>query len=91
MTYLRATSLVSACAVAALLTGCGSSNTASGRDSEVRNNLTPELHTLAGRPIDDDNMFVLTCDENLRMANQDLGRLLLFDRPSRLTRERIPH
>lgn len=72
-----------------LLAGCAS-NTAAGRDAEVRSNLTPELQTLSQRPSDVDNKVTLTTDENLRAANEDLGRLMLFDRPSRLTRERQP-
>lgn len=75
--------------LAAGLAGCAG-NTAAGRDSAVRSNPTPELQTLGGRPIDTDNRVALTTDENLRMANQDLLRLWLLDRPSRLTRERMP-
>jgi len=87
-----APTLVAACLLAAgiaTLSGC-SSNTAAARDAQVRANLTPELLTLYQRPIDADNRIALTMDENLRMANQDLGRVMLLDRPSRLTRERIP-
>ena len=80
---------VPALLAAALLAGC-SSNTASSRDDAVRANLTPELHTLSERPIDDNNRTVLAVDTNLRSANEDLSRLLLFDRPSRLTRVRLP-
>lgn len=90
MSYLRTASLISACAFAALLAGC-SSNTVSSRDAEVRGNLTPEMHTLGMRQIDEDNQYQITVDENGRMLNQDLARALLFDRPSRLTPERIPH
>lgn len=74
---------------AAALTGCSGSGPA-GRDAAVRSNPTPELQTLAQRPIEVDNRMTLTTDENLRMAWEDLGRMWLFDRPSRLTRERIP-
>jgi hypothetical protein len=74
---------------AALATGCAS-NTAASRDEAVRSNLTPELHTLSERPIDDNNRTVLTVDTNLRSANTDLAHLLLLDRPSRLTRDRMP-
>lgn len=74
----------------ALIAGGCSSNTAAGRDAKVRGNLTPELLTLYQRPIDADNRITLTWDENLRMANEDFGRLWLYDRPSRLARERVP-
>lgn len=77
-------------ALAAFVAGGCSSNTAAGRDSKVRNNLTPELSTLYQRPIDWDNRETLTVDENLRMANEDLTRMWLLDRPSRLARERVP-
>jgi hypothetical protein len=73
----------------ALLGGCYS-NTAAGRDAKVRNNLTPELETLSQRDIEVDNRQTLTIDENLRMANEDLNRMWFFDRPSRLSRTRIP-
>jgi hypothetical protein len=73
----------------ALLSGCYS-NTAAGRDAKVRNNLTPELETLSQREIEVDNRQTLTIDENLRMANEDLNRMWLLDRPSRLNRIRIP-
>lgn len=88
----RTSSLVVACllaAGAASLGGCAS-DTAAARDAQVRANLTPELYTLYQRPIDADNRIALTLDENLRMANEDLGRFWLLDRPSRLAREKIP-
>jgi hypothetical protein len=81
------------CAALALLAlplAACSSNTAAGRDAEVRANLTPELHTLSQRPVDVDNRQLLTMDEDLRMANEDLQHLFLLDRPSRLNRARIP-
>ncbi|HET9185130.1 MAG TPA: hypothetical protein VFN82_03215 [Solirubrobacterales bacterium] len=73
----------------AALVGCSGSGPA-GRDAAVRANVTPELQTLYQRPIEVDNRMVLTSDENLRMAWEDMGRMWLFDRPSRLARERIP-
>jgi hypothetical protein len=62
------------------LTGCG-----------VRHNLTPELSTLSDRPVDVDNTWALTCDENWRMLVSDFQRGALIDRPQRLTPEPIPH
>lgn len=78
--------------VALLLAAAGgcSSNTAAARDAQVRENLTPELYTLGQRPIDADNAIAITVDENLRMANEDMGKLWLLDRPSRLNRVRMP-
>ncbi len=72
------------------LVGCASSP-AARRDAQVRGNVTPELETLAQRPIDVDNTQAVVWDEDLRMANEDWNRLWLMDRPSRLSRWRMPH
>jgi hypothetical protein len=72
------------------LAGCGGSPSAR-RDSEVRGNVTPELETLSQRPIDVSNTQTVVWDENLRMANEDWNSLWLLDRPSRLSRWRMPH
>lgn len=56
----------------------------------IRNNLTPELDTMHQRPDDIDNAIAITFDENGRMFNEDLGRLFLLNRPSRLTPEPTP-
>lgn len=73
----------------ALLVGCAS-GPAAQRDARVRDNLTPELDTLAQRDIDTDNRQTLSIDENMREANEDWYRLWLVDRPSRLARWRMP-
>ncbi len=86
----RAVVVLGISVAAVALAGCGSSNTAAARDSKVRGNLTPELMTLSQRPVDVDNRVVLSSDENLRMANEDLIRMWYLDRPSRLSRTRIP-
>lgn len=86
-----ALSLSAALAGAAILSGCGSSNTASGRDAMVRADPTPEADTLFQRHEDIDNRMTLTFDENWRMFTQDWGRFWLTDRPSRLTPEPVPH
>lgn len=54
-------------------------------------NLTPELDTLSQRPADIDNRIAITDDTNLRMLNQDLGRMFLLDRPTRLTPGPVPY
>ncbi len=74
---------------AAALGGC-SFNVAS-RDQMIRNNPTPELTTLYQRPVDVSNQTALTFNSNWRMFWQDLGRAAYWDRPSRMTREPIPH
>jgi hypothetical protein len=82
----RSISLVVLGLAALALGGCSSS-----QDSKVRNNLYPELTTLSQRPIEWDNSATLAVDTNLRAMNNDLTRLFLLDRPSRLTREPMPH
>ena len=71
------------------LVACESS--ANRRHRLIRNNLTPELRTLHQRKADQQNAIAITFDENGRMINQDLGRMWLTDRPSRLTPEPVPH
>ncbi|MFG0285796.1 MAG: hypothetical protein ACF8R7_15380 [Phycisphaerales bacterium JB039] len=68
---------------AASLTGCAS------RHARIRANPTPELHTLTGRYVDQQNDFAIMWDENVRMLRQDWDRFWYVDRPSRLTPEPI--
>lgn len=75
--------------LAACLAGCGTNPFS--RDAMIRFNPTPELDTLYQRPVDVANAWAIMDDENWRMFNQDLGRAWYTDRPSRLTREPIPH
>ena len=86
---MRTACVLSATALTALLAGCRS-DTPAARDAMVRSNPTPDLDTLYQRPIDIDNRLTLTYDENWRMFNEDWGRFWYTDRPSRLTRERVP-
>ena len=80
--------IASAGALAGCYTGGGSSL---GRDAQIRSNPTPELDTLYQRQVDVENSLAIWSDENWRMFNQDLGRAFYTDRPSRLTREPVPH
>ena len=82
--------IAASCFAVAGLVGCAS-GPAAKRDAEVRGNVTPELETLSQRPIDVSNTQVVVWDENLRMANEDWNSLWLLDRPSRLSRWRMPH
>ena len=75
-----------AAAAACVLAGCSSGS----QYEQVKSDPTPNLDTLLQRPEDVDNSMVVTFDENGRMFWQDMGRLWLTDRPSRLTREPIP-
>lgn len=72
---------------ACALSGCGSGD---ARLDEIRADPSPDIDTLYQRPTDIDNAMTVTFDENLRMFWQDCGRLMLFDRPSKLAREPIP-
>jgi len=69
------------------LTGCG---TGDARLDDIRADPSPDVDTLHQRPIDMGNAATVTFDENFRMMWQDMGRVMLFDRPSRLAREPIP-
>jgi hypothetical protein len=72
-------------AAVASLSGC--MFTGDKQLDEVRSDPSPDLDTLHQRPADVDNAMVVTFDENGRMFWEDMGRLWLTDRPSRLTRE----
>jgi hypothetical protein len=73
----------------ALLAGCGTSLV--DRETSIRLQPTPEIDTLYQRPDDIANTWTVMDDENWRMFVQDLGRAFYTDRPSRLTREPVPH
>jgi len=89
-TLPRGLSLAASFVAIAGLVGCAS-GPAAKRDAQVRSNVTPELETLSQRPIDVSNTQTIVWDENLRMANEDWDSLWLLDRPSRLSRWRMPH
>jgi hypothetical protein len=91
-TLKKSRGLLAVASVVALagLVGCNTSPSAK-RDAQVRSDLTPELQTLSQRPIDVDNTQAVVWDEDLRMANEDWDRFWLMDRPSRLSRWRMPH
>ncbi len=76
--------------VVALASGLAGACGCSSQYDEVKSDPTPNLDTLYQRPEDVDNAMTVTFDENARMFWQDMGRLWLTDRPSRLTREPIP-
>ncbi|MEM9064978.1 MAG: hypothetical protein AAGB51_05755 [Planctomycetota bacterium] len=60
------------------------------RAAQIRANPTPDLATMALREVQLKNELAVTFDENIRMAREDLRRLLLLDRQSRLTRFPVP-
>lgn len=70
--------------------GCSYNSVSEEEASAIRADPTPELDTLYQREVDIDNTLAVTFDENLRMMNQDLGKVFLLDRPSRLTSMPMP-
>ncbi len=84
---------ISACLLvfSALGFGCAAGVSYGGREhAAVRANPTPELYTLYQRSIDVDNALTIMQNSNVRMYNQDFGRVFYTDRPSRLTPEPVP-
>lgn len=82
---------LAACTMAACtLVGCQSDYSYSAA-KEIQGNATPDLDTLTQRHIDIDNQIAVTFDENGRMFNEDLGRFMLFDKPSMLSPAPIRH
>lgn len=71
----------------ALVGGCGGTNNLQGESvSAIRLNPTPVEQTLTMTRDDLDNrIYGVTFDQNLLMANEDLLRALLLERPSRLS------
>ena len=51
----------------------------------IRTDLTPELQGITERGVDIDRNMAVTNNQNLRMMWGDLGRMWLFDKPSRLS------
>ena len=71
--------------------GCASEDYSYEAAREIRGNATPNLDTLTQRRVDIDNAVAVTFDTNGRLFNEDLGRFMLFDRPSHLTPTPMPH
>jgi hypothetical protein len=80
----RTLALGGALVAAATLIGCSTSGSYS-KAKDYQLNPSPELDTLHERDIDITNRMSITMDENLRMFNEDLGRVFLLDRQSRLS------
>lgn len=70
------------CLIAAGVSMCAMGCT---RAERYRLNATPELDTLSQSHEEIENRATVMRDENSRMVNSDIGRFLMFDRPSRLT------
>ncbi len=88
---LRAAGLAGVVALAVNMTGCAQNDRADGgRLSQIQGDVSPELDTLALRPIDVDNRMYYTWDTNGRMFWEDVYSGLLMDRPARLTNGPTP-
>lgn len=70
-----------ALAAMALATGCTSQITS----GDIRSNPSPELYTTAKTAEENRNDIAQVLDWNARTLRDDVNRLLLIDRPSRLT------
>lgn len=75
---------------ALVLFGLSACTSVSPADAKVRENLTPELSTLSETPREVDNTMIHAMDTNARGINNDLRRMWLLDRPTRLTRQPMP-
>lgn len=87
-TASRSVSVLAIALAGSVLVGC---NAQQSRTVSYRQNPTPELDTLSQRHDDIDNRLTITNDTNLRMLNEDIGRVLMLNRPSRLSPMRIPY
>jgi hypothetical protein len=67
------------------LAGCKTSDPQATDLKSLTSNLTPELENTAERPVDVDVNWALNANQDLRSANNDLGRFWLTDQPSRLS------
>ena len=66
--------------------GCKSSTSAS-----INHDPTPALDTLSQTDFEVENALVLQRETNFRMIWEDLGRIWMTDRPSRLSPKPIPY
>jgi type IV pilus biogenesis protein CpaD/CtpE len=85
-TRAKPASVFLAALAASALVGCaGGSNVGA-----IRSSPTPELMNVAETPDQIANKLALTRDYNLRMISEDAARVLMIDRPSRLSPAPIP-
>lgn len=73
-----------AAAVLAPLAGCNT-DTERGQLDATRLNMTPDVATHTRSRDQVDNQVFYSFDHNIRSLQEDVGRLLLTDRPSRLS------
>ena len=80
---MKCSALILATLSTVVLTGCHNSNDVSF--NAITGNLTPELQTMSERPSDVHLNMAVSGNQDLRMLNEDLGRALLLDGPSKLS------
>ena len=80
---IRATSLTAATSLL-MLGGCSSDPSDVSFDA-ITSDLTPHLVGLTERDVDIDRNIAVITNQNDRMVWGDLGRMFLWDRPSRLS------
>jgi len=76
--------------LALTLAGLSVAGCVDARLTEYRNHPTPELGTLGDTHAQIDNRSAELVDTNLSLLLEDLARLALWDRPSRLTKKPSP-
>lgn len=86
MTASRVLTVVFLCLTLAVLTGCGNKIT----PWSVRTNMSPELMTMnqtSGQQIND---FARAFDTNVRYAQNDLYRVMMWDQPNDMGTMAVP-
>jgi|CXWL01.1.fsa_nt_gi hypothetical protein len=91
MTHRNTVLTLGAMVLASTMVGCGVHSLQGESVTAIRINPTPSEMTLTQTQDDIDNRIAITYDENWLMFNQDLGRLMLLERPSRLAFEPIAY
>jgi hypothetical protein len=84
LTKLAVIGLIAALTLAG---GCGSDQITA---KSVRKDMSPELMSLAHQREQRRNMYARTLDTNKRQIWDDLDRILLMNRPSRLSEYPVP-
>lgn len=91
MTPSRALRCSLVLALGAALVGCSSGNSTRTSHSAVKGNLMPGMSTLNQRPDDVENMWAMTKTTNRKALRADWYRIILYERPSRLSYIPVPH
>ncbi|MGH7133303.1 MAG: hypothetical protein ACREJO_15325 [Phycisphaerales bacterium] len=85
MTTRSALTLSALLAAAAMSVGCTAGSTTMDQRSDVIWDQTPNMASLTQTWDLNTNQFMYTCNTNLHLAVSDFDRMMLIDRPSRMT------